>query len=173
MGHKIDLTGRRFGRLLVVSETSKRSGSAVIWRCQCDCGKIIEIPARNLLHCGTVSCGCLRREKAKVNLAGPIEEKLGQVDRTNVSRIRSTRPQRNNKSGFRGVSWHENDHGGGSWVAVIYFQSKRYRLGFFRTPEEASEAYIAAKEHIHGDFVAWYDEHIKGHKQDEAAQKNK
>lgn len=155
---RIDLTGKRFGRLLVLSDTGLRSGSAVVWRCQCDCGRVVNVPARNLLHRGTVSCGCNRLEKAETNLAGDRAAKFGQIDGTNASRLVSDKPQANNKSGYRGVSWHKNQHGGGAWIAVIYFKHTRYRLGFYDTPEQASEAYKQAKEHIHGDFLKWYNQ---------------
>lgn len=154
---KIDLAGKRFGHLLVISDTGRRSGSSVIWHCQCDCGREADIAARNLLHRGTVSCGCNRREKSSVNLAGDRAEKFGQVDGTNASRLASHKPQVNNKSGYRGVSWHPFPRGGGKWIAVIYFQGTRYRLGFYDTPKQANEVYKQAKRHIHGDFLAWYN----------------
>lgn len=158
MGKKADLTGQRFGRLRVLSETDMRDGSSVIWRCLCDCGRTVYVPARNILHRGTVSCGCNRREKSRHNLSGDPAEKLGQTGGTNASRIASNKPQINNRSGFRGVSWHKYGHGGGKWIAVIYFQGKRYRLGFYDTPQAASRAYQAAKARIHGDFLDWYNE---------------
>ena len=154
---KTDLTGRRFGRLLVLNESDKRDGSSVVWRCKCDCGKVVDVSARNLLHRGTVSCGCNKAEKAKANLGGDRATKLGQIDHTNASRIASSKPQANNRSGFRGVSWHPYPHGGGKWISVIYFKGKRYRLGFFDTPQAASAAYKAAKNKIHGDFLEWYN----------------
>ena len=156
MPRKIDLKGRRFGRLTVLSETNRRDGSAVIWRCRCDCGREINISARNLMHRGTISCGCNRVEKSIKNLSGDIRDKIGLVEHTNMSKLTSVRAQKNNKSGYRGVSWHPYPHGGGRWIAVIYFKRKRYRLGFFDTPQEASKAYLQAKDHIHGDFLEWY-----------------
>lgn len=157
MPKRIELMGRRFGRLLVITQTDRRDGSSIVWRCRCDCGQEVDVPARNLLHRGTVSCGCLRRQIAMDNLSGKPADKLGQIDGTNVSRLRATRPQSNNRSGYRGVSWHPYPHGGGRWIAVIYFKGRRYRLGFYDTPEEAAKSYAEAKEHIHGDFVAWFD----------------
>lgn len=159
---KIDLAGKRFGRLLVLSDTGRRSGSSVIWHCQCDCGALVDIPARNLLHRGTISCGCNRRQKSAWNLAGDPVAKFGLIDHTSVCKLLSNKPQINNKSGFRGVSWQKWPHGGGKWIAVIYFRGKRYRLGFYSTPEEASKAYLAAKEHLHGDFVQWYKDNVGG-----------
>lgn len=161
MSRRIDLTGRTFGRLQVQGVTDKRSGSSVVWRCRCACGSVVDVSALNLLHRGTVSCGCHRREQAVKNLGGDVHERLGLIDGTNVSLLRSTSPQKNNSSGYRGVSWHKNQHGGGAWIAIIYFQRTRFRLGFFATPQEASAAYLEAKEHLHGDFVAWYNKTIK------------
>ena len=157
MPARIDRTGRRYGRLLVLGPSDRRDGSNIVWRCRCDCGTEIEVSGRHL-GSPTVSCGCQRRDRAAANLAGDRAEKLGQVEQTNLSRIRSAAPQKNNRSGYRGVSWHKYPHGSGRWVATIYFQRRRYRLGFYDTPEEASKAYIAAKEHIHLDFAEWYEQ---------------
>ena len=59
---KIDLTGKRFGRLVVVKEIGRtRIGkqSAVNWLCKCDCGNYCEVPAGRLTSGNTKSCGCL------------------------------------------------------------------------------------------------------------------
>ena len=154
---KIDLKGKRFGRLLVLEDTGRRSGSSVIWRCRCDCGKTVDIPARNMLHRGTVSCGCYQAKKRLENLPEDPSENLGQLVGTNMSRIRSYRPQVNNHSGYRGVSWHKFTHGGGKWAAVIYFKGTRYRLGLYDTPQEAYQAYLKAKERLHEGCLAEYN----------------
>jgi hypothetical protein len=58
-----DLSGQRFGRLLVIERDSEgtRWGSAR-WRCQCDCGVLLTVGSSLLLQGTTSSCGCLRRE---------------------------------------------------------------------------------------------------------------
>ena len=56
----INLTGRRFGRLLV-EDRVERPGRTK-WRCQCDCGAVCEVESANLRNGNTRSCGCLRRE---------------------------------------------------------------------------------------------------------------
>ena len=66
----IDLTGQRFGRLVVLERTgtykgSDGSGSSPIWKCQCDCGEVVEVIGRNLRYGGTKSCGCIRRDKCR------------------------------------------------------------------------------------------------------------
>ena len=49
MPSKIDLTGQRFGRLLVLEDTQKRTGKGeVIWRCKCDCGNETEVRGGHL-----------------------------------------------------------------------------------------------------------------------------
>ena len=57
----IDLTGERFGRLVVVRKVDNiKSRSAYL--CRCDCGADKAIPAAYLRHGGVKSCGCLRNE---------------------------------------------------------------------------------------------------------------
>lgn len=63
MGKFIDLTGEKFGRLLVLSIL--RGYSRILWECQCDCGNTVEIPTDRLKSGETQSCGCIQREYAK------------------------------------------------------------------------------------------------------------
>lgn len=63
MGHTIDLVGRKFNRLLVVSKTSKRDSCGnVLWSCVCDCGNHIDIRTSSLNNSHAGSCGCLSKE---------------------------------------------------------------------------------------------------------------
>ena len=58
----LQLTGRRFGRLLVVRITSFRKRGEVIWECLCDCGQTTFVSGTHLNSGHTQSCRCLRRE---------------------------------------------------------------------------------------------------------------
>lgn len=58
----MDLTGQRFGRLLVVAFDRKAHRSDTIWVCLCDCGKTKTVYASNLKGGTTISCGCYRKE---------------------------------------------------------------------------------------------------------------
>ena len=60
MGQKIDLTNQRYGRLVALNPTDKRSKSgSIYWLFQCDCGKQKVIDS-NQVRMGLVkSCGCL------------------------------------------------------------------------------------------------------------------
>lgn len=56
----IDLTGQRFGRLLVESYAGKKTGRTA-WNCLCECGNLTVVRG-DALNRGTRSCGCLKRE---------------------------------------------------------------------------------------------------------------
>jgi hypothetical protein len=62
MGSLIDLTGKTFGRLTVLSKADKRS-KYVFWNCKCSCGKEVIVRGDALRHKNTQSCGCLAEEK--------------------------------------------------------------------------------------------------------------
>ena len=74
MGKFEDLTGRRFGRLIVVERAPDRvvpSGQRkTMWWCKCDCGntELVAIDAYSLTHQRTESCGCIQKEIAKARL---------------------------------------------------------------------------------------------------------
>lgn len=63
----LDLTGQRFGKLLVTAKIGrKHSGTSIYWLCQCDCGNANEVRASHLREGLIVSCGCHRNEVAAV-----------------------------------------------------------------------------------------------------------
>lgn len=53
-----DLTGQRFGRLVVVKESELRKSNRVTWHCKCDCGKEKDIISKDLVSGKSKSCGC-------------------------------------------------------------------------------------------------------------------
>jgi hypothetical protein len=57
-----DITGQRFGRLVVLHRMEEKRNGNVMWRLRCDCGIEIEHTVSGL-GTRTNSCGCLRREK--------------------------------------------------------------------------------------------------------------
>lgn len=58
-----DLSGRKFGRLTVVSLAEKRKGF-YYWNCKCECGNEVVIKAGYLTNGDTKSCGCLYKERS-------------------------------------------------------------------------------------------------------------
>ncbi|MFN7883268.1 MAG: HNH endonuclease [bacterium] len=55
------------------------------------------------------------------------------------------RAHKDSKSGYLGVGLHAS----GLWRASITIDRTHTHLGYFKTPEEAHEAYIAAKTQLH------------------------
>ena len=56
-----DLTGQRFGRLVVLGEP-KNGERGTIWKCLCDCGEICFKVSSDLVHGNVQSCGCYKKE---------------------------------------------------------------------------------------------------------------
>lgn len=64
----IDLKGQKFGRLLVLervedfisSVNGKHRGR---WKCQCDCGNLVEVNTSDLTSGNTLSCGCYKSDR--------------------------------------------------------------------------------------------------------------
>lgn len=66
--HYLDLTGKRFERLLVLerdfdyaskNKLSKFADLQTYWECKCDCGAIVTVASGKLVSKHTKSCGCL------------------------------------------------------------------------------------------------------------------
>lgn len=78
MPPKKDITGKRFGRLTVVSYLGNSK-----WRCICDCGNATDVKTSNLNNGHTTSCGCLSKEQAAINGQSSImdltDRKLGRL----------------------------------------------------------------------------------------------
>ena len=66
-----DLTGKRFGKLVVIEPTAERVRANVVFKCICDCGNFAYIPGNNLVQNLTKSCGCLRKETMRAK-KGPL-----------------------------------------------------------------------------------------------------
>lgn len=67
-GHnKIDLVGRVFDKLTVLSDTGMRKTRRPIWLCQCECGKKTKVLSKYLLTGDTRSCGCLQNPKGNAH----------------------------------------------------------------------------------------------------------
>lgn len=100
----INLVGEKFGRLLVVEKAESKNGH-IRWRCKCDCGNECIVNGYSLKSGNTTSCGCFKRENAKLLYSG-----VRQNDKTLYgvwNGIKQRCLNRNNKSyhnyGGRGI----------------------------------------------------------------------
>lgn len=64
--NKLDLIGKRSGKLEVVEYVGKKEGYDY-YKCKCDCGNEILVVRGSLLQKKTKSCGCLIKEKSVRN----------------------------------------------------------------------------------------------------------
>lgn len=62
MSKLIDITGQRFGRLVVLNDAGRTDQGKAKWRCRCDCGAEIITRGSSLRNGATRSCGCLDRD---------------------------------------------------------------------------------------------------------------
>lgn len=59
-----DLTGRKFGRLKVISRAPNDAGGRACWVCVCVCGNRIVAKGTGLRYGNPISCGCAQRDAA-------------------------------------------------------------------------------------------------------------
>ena len=89
----IDLTGMRFGRLVVTSKSPGYVTCGALWNCLCDCGNTRIIPSQSLKRGRTKSCGCLNAElvsaRCTLNLSGKTFGKLTVMHRVAQDRKRT------------------------------------------------------------------------------------
>ena len=146
----MDITGRRFHRLMALEPTKKRDEKgSVIWRCRCECGNEVEVAYNSLMYSEIKSCGCRKAEHNKA-LGGF----LTRVGGTSLDLLNSRKLPVNNTSGVKGVYFIR-----GRYVAKIVFQKKQYFLGKYETLEEAAEvrkeAEILLREAVVAHHARW------------------
>lgn len=84
-----------------------------------------------------------------------IDHKNGVITDNRICNLRSANASENGQnrrisksssSGFMGVTWHKRDK---MWQSAIRSRGTTIHLGYYQTKDEASAAYIAAKELCH------------------------
>ena len=69
MSKLIDLTGQRFGRLVVIKRVGSQGKSGMAtWQCRCDCGNETVVRSDCLRKGTTVSCGCFNADQKRTQL---------------------------------------------------------------------------------------------------------
>ena len=95
----LDLTGKRFGRLLAICPTEQRKRGNIVWKCQCDCGRTSYVIAGKLARGGTQSCGCTRKE----SLAKEAQKNIADLTGQRFGRLIAVRPTEERRQRF--VVW--------------------------------------------------------------------
>ena len=143
---KLDLTGRRFGKLTVVGP-AENIGDKTAWICRCDCGQEKVVKTVRLQGGRAVDCGC---SGGKGN--GPLH--LTYIDGTCVEMLQAKTVRRNNTSGATGVEWVTSKE---RWRATICFKGRRRYLGTYQKFEDAVKARKRAEEELYEPFLREFD----------------
>jgi len=150
---KLISPGTVFGRLTVLElcdpAEMKSSRNVLIYKCQCECGSVTNVPGTSLRDGNTRSCGCISRESFQENIREARSKIF--VEGTNIMMISHNRVNSRNTSGVRGVYMVK-----GKWLACITFKKKRYYLGSFTDLNEAAKVRKEAEGRIFGEFLEWY-----------------
>ncbi len=160
-GKPKDIRNIQFGYLTPIEPTGGRDKKYIVWRCQCKCGKIVELPATRLLLGNTLSCGCMKVE----NILSASKLIAG----THLFQsLKEDAPRSDNLSGYVGVSPKRD-----KWFAHITYRGKRYHLGTYSNIEDAIKARARAKELVMEDaekLLEYYEElHKDDYKPDRSA----
>ena len=102
MGKKVEMIGKRFGRILVISEDKRDSQGIIYYKCLCDCGKEKIIKGTSLRAGVTRSCGCYNHDI--VTKDNPVyKSKLYGVYRSIISRCNCPTDKSYHNYGGRGI----------------------------------------------------------------------
>lgn len=134
MAKFIDLTGRRFERLSVLYRgddlISNDGRHRTVWICKCDCGKILPVRTECLTSGRTLSCGCLKAEKARNGhlTHGHSQTKLYAVWRGIKTRCYNSNNDAYPRYGGRGITmceeWKENYNAFEKWAIQSGYKPK-------------------------------------------------
>lgn len=114
MGRYQDLTGRKFGRLLVKRDVGRTNNGRVTWGCLCECGTLKVVQVDSLLAGKTTSCGCFRRElSSKLRTThGMSDSRLYHIYAKMRHRCFNPKDQNYDRYGGRGITicdeWRDN-----------------------------------------------------------------
>lgn len=75
-GNVINLIGKKFGHLTVISRYGSDKRGEALWECECDCDahNHLIVLSSNLRTGHTISCGCERRSKGELAVAKILNE---------------------------------------------------------------------------------------------------
>jgi hypothetical protein len=119
-----ELTGRRFGRLAVIERAENDKSGKTMWRCRCDCGNEMVVVGQNLLIGRTLSCGCLRRERAH----GKADTRLHRIWTGMKTRCSNPKHHEFHNYGGRGIrvcaEWENNFMAFYEWALANGYQDR-------------------------------------------------
>lgn len=116
----VDLTGKRYGRLVVLNKAAPHVQpnklKRTMWLCKCDCGSQYIAYGANLQSNHTQSCGCLQKERARESATthGKSHTRLHRTWRHMVERCTNPNVRNYSDYGGRGITvceeWRKFDN---------------------------------------------------------------
>lgn len=163
---KIDMIGKKFGKLTVIEECDERSRQhKIVYKCQCDCGKMVDTIGAELRNGRAKSCGCLR-----VSNHPKIHEKSG----TRLYRIWQNMKQRcynsSNKDykdyGVRGIKicdeWLNDFQSFYDW-STRKQQTENRRNNIYLTYHGKTQTISQWAKDLDVSYVKLYKRHYRGY----------
>lgn len=153
---RIDLTGQRFGRLVVEKrvrlEKPLPNGTITGWLCRCDCGNEVVYTTKDLRNTGTISCGCALSDAAKLKVQNNFNQRYGG---TEIAAIRPERgANKNSVTGVKGVYWSKRE---GCYIAKLQLRGKTMTVGRSKSLEKAMLARQKAEEEYYAPIIEEYE----------------
>ena len=107
--HK-DMTGMRFGKLLVMSRAGTSKNRTATWNCLCDCGNECVVSGSYLRQGDTTSCGCFQKERISQRSSKDLTNmKFGKLTALHRAKVKTKK---------RGVEWVCRCECGNTCIAV-------------------------------------------------------
>ena len=117
-----DISGQRFGRLVVIRREGSSPLGVAKWHCQCDCGKECVVEGAKLRKHNTMSCGCLHDDLAaeRRTVHGKSSSRLYAVWKSMTQRCNNPNNKNYDIYGGRGITvcdaWQSSFQAFYSWA---------------------------------------------------------
>ncbi len=152
------LIGKTFGELTVLKRVNDNGNAKYL--CRCSCGKEVVLVGAALLAGQQKTCGHVHDKGyerfSEIKDLGTKELESKRVEGTSLYAI-STKKPKNNKSGYKGVSYMPSK---GKFRAYIGLRGKQKHLGMFDTAEEAYQARLEAEEKYYKPILDKYKDKL-------------
>lgn len=110
----LNLSGERYGRLLVQAASGKTPTGQLVWRCLCDCGNTANVSGSQLRRKGpkrTRSCGCAHAKEGPFKFKGREREYHREKSKTPKARARGAAYKRIRRVTDPGWRARQREHG--------------------------------------------------------------
>lgn len=160
MGKKKDIKEKRYGKLVAIEPTKKKSKqNSIIWLFKCDCGKYVEIPLNEVTRKQnpTQSCGCSKNSYIGSSEHGKkMYSNIGKQYVMGTAILKINREdenlQTNNTSGYQGVSYIRTRK---IWRAELRFQGSHVSKDCHSFEEAVKVRKIMRSER--DKFLQWWN----------------